>query len=213
MILDSQDEVDFDDARYTDYPSVTVPMTTNRDYAFGQTITNTAGLTYSVLKIKDVSVSYDGVNFYKAFPLDINELTVGNAPTMTASTQNTTIDANFSRTAPRYDMKNNSFNIYPMAQTADVTAGAKMVIEWYRTPVEFTLAELTAGVVIPGFDPSFHMMLAYGAAYEFCASKGLPQADRLYREYQDYEVRLRKQYSSKQVDRKYEFIPEYDSME
>lgn len=212
MILDSEDEMDFDDARYTDYPSVTIPLTTNRDYAFGQVLTNNAGLSYSILKVKNVSVSYDGTNFYKAFPLDLNDYEFGNAPSMTTSTQNTTIDGEFSRTVPRYDFKNNSLFLYPMATSADVANGAKMVIEWYRTPVEFTLAELTAGTVIPGFDASFHMMLAYGAAYEFCAAKGLPQADRLYREYQDFEIRLRRQYSTKQSDRKYQLISDYQSM-
>ena len=209
MILESQDEVDFDDARYTDYPSVTVPLTTNRDYSFGQTQTNTAGLTYNILKIKDASVSYDGTNWYKAYPMDVNEYNLPTAPTNTASTQNTTIDGYFSRVAPRYDVKNNSIFLYPMASQADVTAGGKMMVEWYRSPVQFTSAELTAGTVSPGIDPEFHMMLAYGVAYEFCEAKGLPQADRLRQELADMEQRLRRQYSTKQLDRKYTLVSDY----
>ncbi len=212
MILDSQDEVDFDDARYTDYPGVTVPLTTNRDYSFGQTQTNVAGLTYSILKIKDVSIGYDGVNFYKAYPMDVNEFNLPTAPVNTPSIENTTIDGFFSRTAPRYDTKNNSISIYPVAQAADVTAGGQMMVEWYRSPVQFTSAELTAGTVSPGIDPEFHMMLAYGPAYEFCEAKGLPQTDRLRKELEDMEMRLRKQYSTKQMDRKYQFVGDYQTM-
>lgn len=195
MILDSQDESDFDDIRQTSasgYPIFTVPLTTNRDYFVAQ--------TYNMLKIKDVSVYYDGVNGYRAKPVDDSELNIA-VGTSTSTTQNSTIDANFSRTSPRYDLKFNAFWLYPRALAADVTAGGFMVLEWFRGPTEFTLAELTTGTAIPGFDSTFHAMLAYGPAFEYCEAKQLPQASSIYRELQMYEDRLRKQYGSKQLDR------------
>lgn len=210
MILDAQDESDFDDQRFTDYPSVTFSLTTNRDYALSQFQTNNAGLSYSVLKIKDVSVTYDGVTWYRATPTDAAAHDFANPPSG-ASTMNTTIDSYFSKAAPRYDFKYNSIFLYPRASAADVAAGAQMMVEWFRSPVEFTSAELTAGTVSPGIDPTFHMMLAYGAAYEYAQAQQLPQASGIYRELQKYEEMLRKQYSSKQLDRRYQFLADYQS--
>lgn len=193
-ILDAQDEVDYDDPRNTDYPIYTFPLTTNRDYSIGQ--------SYNILKIKDISVSYDGVNYYRATPVDISNFSTGNAPAA-ATTQNATLDAKFSITNPGYDYKYGSLFIYPKATSAQVTAGAAAIVEFFRSPVEFTSAELTTGTVSPGIDITFHMMLAYGTAFEYCLPKQLPQlkgiADKLAR----YEDMLRKQYSSKQLDRKY----------
>lgn len=210
MIFDAQDETDFDDLRYTDYPSVTFALVANqRDYAFTQFQTNTAGIVYGNLKIKEVSVTYDGVSWYRANPIDSAENDFGNPPGG-ASTANTTIDGYFSKAAPRYDFKYNALFLYPRASTSDVTGGAMAKVEFFRSPCEFTSAELTAGTVSPGIDPTFHMMLAYGAAYEFAQAQQMPQKNEIARELQNYEVMLRKQYSSKQLDRKYKLTPAYE---
>lgn len=211
MIMDSEDESYFDDARFTGYPKVTTPLTTNRDYSISQTLTDTGGISYSVLKVKSVSVSYDGVAYYRATPMDLAETILPDNPS-SATTANTTLDAYFSRTAPRYSYKNNAILLYPLAQQADVTAGGKMIIELERGAADFTSSDLTTGTAVPGFDITFHMMLAYGPAFEFCQSKGMPQASSLYRELQVYEDRLRRQYSSKQLDRKYQLQGDYQSM-
>lgn len=204
MIMDSQDEDSFDDQRNTDYPIKTSPLTTNRDYAIP--------VSEDVLKIKSLSVSYDGTNYHRATPLDIIEMNdIGDAPS-NATTQNTTIDANFSKVAPRYSVKFNSIWLYPMASSSDVSGGGKMIIEWFRGATQFTLSDLTTGTAVPGFDSSFHMMLAYGVAYEFCEAKGLPQAERLKNELNEYEQRLRKQYSSKQLDRQFGLSADYQYM-
>lgn len=208
MILDAQDESDFDDERYGDYPQITSPLTTNRDFPLGQTITNLDGLTYSVLKIKDVSVSYDGTNFYRALPFDITEIGSANIP-QGYSTAEGQLDALFPKTSPRYDFKNNSLWLYPRATAAEVAAGATIMMEFYRSPVEFTSSELTAGTVSPGIAPTFHAMYAYGPAFEVAQAQQLPQKNEIYRELQVYEDRLRKQYSSKNADRKYAIRPEY----
>lgn len=202
MILDAQDEVDFDDQRATDYPTYTFPLVAGqRDYSIAQ--------SYNFLKLKDLSLTYDGTNYYRATPIDSSELEV-NAPAA-ATTQNATIDAEFSKQSPRYDYKWNALWIYPRATSAEVTAGAKGVVEFFRAPTDFTSAELTAGTVSPGFDITFHPMLAYGMAFEYAQSKQLPAAESFYRELQVYEDRLRKQYSSKQLDRKYRLGADYQS--
>lgn len=193
-ILDSQDESDYDDPRNTDYPIYTFPLTTNRDYSIGQ--------SYGVLKIKDLSVSYDGANYYRATPMDVANMDLGNAPS-SATTQNATIDAQFPISSPAYDYKYGSIFLYPKATQAQVDAGAAAVVEFFRQPVEFTSGELTAGTVIPGIDNTFHMMLAYGAAFEYCLPKQLPQLKVIAEKLAMYEDRLRKHYSSKQLDRKY----------
>lgn len=211
MIMDSEDESYFDDARFTGYPKVTTSLTTNRDYAINQTLTDTGGITYSCLKIKSVSISYDGQKYYRAEPMDLAETNLPDNPA-SASTADTTLDAFFSKTAPRYSYKNNSIIIYPKATQADVDAGGLMIVELERGAADFTLSDLTTGTAIPGFDITFHMMLAYGPAYEFCQSKGMPQAQSIYRELQVYEDRLRKQYSSKQLDRRYALQGDYQTM-
>lgn len=196
MILDAQDDTNWDDGNKTDYPIYTFPLTTNRDYSIPQ--------TYNVLKIRDLSLSYDGVNYYRATPMDITDYGVlGNAPA-SATTQNSKIDAFFTIQAPGYDYKYGSLFLYPMALPAQITAGATGIVEFFRSPTEFTLSDLNTGTAVPGIDISFHMMLAYGVAYEYAQAKQLPQATMIYGELQKYEERLRVQYSSKQLDRKYQ---------
>lgn len=203
MILDSQDEVDFDDGRRTDYPIKTIPLTTNRDYPIPT--------TELVLKVKDVSVAYDGTAFYRALPFNSAENPNATAVPATNATANTTMDAYFSRTAPKYSQRWNALWLYPAALATDVTAGGIMIVEWYRQALDFTSADLSGGTAIPGFDNTFHAMLAYGPAFEYCTAKSLPQAKTIFVELQDFEIRLRSQYSQKQNDRKYDLASDYQS--
>ena len=203
MIFDSQDEDSFDDQRNTDYPILTASLTTNRDYAIR--------VAEDVLKINSVSICYDGVNIYRATPIDIKQFdSIGNAPS-TATVGNSTVDAQFSRTSPSYSTKFNSLFLYPRATASDVAAGGYMIIEWLRNATPFTLSELNTGTVVPGFDSNFHLMLAYGVAYDYCVSKGLPQKPDIEKELLKYEVALRKQYASKQKDRAYSLSAQYQS--
>lgn len=202
MILDAQDETDYDDPNKTDYPIYTFSLVAGqRDYSIGQ--------TYGILKIKDISVAYDGVNYFRATPMDLSDNDfIGNAPS-SATTQNTVIDSNFPKTMPAYDYKFGSIWTYPMATATDVANGATAIVEFFRTPTDFTSSDLTTGTLVPGIDSTFHLMLAYGVAYEYAQAKQLPQVQGIAAVLADYENRLRKQYSSKQLDRKYAMIPEY----
>lgn len=211
MIMQSEDETYFDDSRFTGYPKVTFLLTTNRDYYISPSQTDTGGITYSVLKLKSLSVSYDGVNIYKATPMDLAATNLPDASSA-ATTANTNLDAFFSRTAPSYSYKNGSVWLYPMATAADVTAGGFIVAELERGAAEFTLSDLSTGTAIPGFDVTFHAMLAYGPASEFLLAKGMPQYKGVAQELQVYEQRLKNQYSSKQLDRRYQLEADYQSM-
>jgi len=196
MIFDSQDETDFADQRQTTYPIVTTPLTTNRDYSIP--------VSQKVLRIKNVSVSYDGTNLYRATPLEINATELPSAPA-SATTANATIDQSYDTVSPRYDVKYNSIWLYPKPTQAQVDAGGYMVIEWDTQPTPFTLSELNTGTEVPGFDDTFHMMLALGPSVDYCIPLQLPQKNDYQEQYNDLEARLRKQYSTKQKDRNYKF--------
>ena len=202
MIIDSQDETDYDDPNYGNFPRKTVPLTTNRDYSIP--------VTEKVLKIKSLSVAYDGVTFYRATPLEFSASQLADS-TAAGTTQNATIDSMFSRTTPRYDIKFGSIFLYPRATSADVTAGGLILIEWFRQAQALTLSDLTTGTLVPGFDDTFHVMLAYGASYEYLKGKDMKRAEAVFRDLQLYEARLRKQYSSKQLDRQYTLSGDYQS--
>jgi hypothetical protein len=193
MILDSQDESDYDDTYgHGDYASGTYPLTINRDYQIAQ--------SEGVINIKSVSISYDGINYYRATPVDIASLDIANAPA-TATTQQATIDQDFVKTSPQYDYKFNSLFIYPKPSQADVDAGGKIYVEWSRNAKEITLSELSTGTKVPSFDTAFHEMLAYGPAYEYALSKQLPIATFCKQQLVESESRLRRQYGSKVKDR------------
>lgn len=202
MILDSQDETDYDDPNQTSYPIFKTALTTNRDYYMPATL--------KALKIKSLSVCYDGSKVYRATPYDINEglLPVADAANTTAQLA---IDANMSRTSPRFDIKFGGIWLYPMATSTDVANGGYFISEFFRQVVEFTSADLSTGTATPGFDASFHAMLAYGPAMEYTTAKQLPQLKMIAAELQDFEVRLRRQYSSKQLDRRYALAPDYQN--
>lgn len=214
MIFDSQDDADFDDQRNTSYPIKNVALIANtRDYNIP--------VSEKMLKLKDVSVTYDGVNYYRATPIKLTDYYLGNAPSNASSpsgtTQNTTIDAYFPKTAPAYDYKYNSIWIYPMANSSDVAQGAQILAEWYRQVTNFTSSDygsgnlLSTSTVVPGFDDTFHPVLAYGPAMEYSAKKQLPQLKQIVPQLEDYESRLRRQYSSKQSDRRFILKMDYQN--
>lgn len=199
MILESQDEANFDDGRNTDYPILTTALVANqRDYSIP--------VTEKMLKLDRLDVTYDGVNWYKATPIDEGEMNFGQGPS-SATTQEATIDGYFDKRFPKYDIKYNSFFIYPRASTTDVSNGATMQAQWSRQVTPFTSGELTTGTVIPGFDDPFHPILSYGPAFEFAESRNLPQAKNISGMLQDYEARMRIHYSNKQKDRQFVMRP------
>jgi hypothetical protein len=196
MILDSQDEVSYDDPNQTTYPIFKVPLTANRDIQIPTSV--------KMLKIKSISVCYDGSNIYRSTPFDIDETNLPVADAANTAAQ-AAIDGRFSKTSPRVDVKFGALWTYPMASAADVAAGGYIIFECFREPYVFTTSDLSTGTLTPGFDGTFHAMLAYGPAKEYALPKQLPQLkgpEGILATLADYEARLRQQYSSKQLDRR-----------
>lgn len=201
MIFESQDDTDFDDNRNTDYPILTTPLVAGqRDYSMP--------VSEQVLKIKRVDITYDGTHYFRATPFDdgVPEWGMGNP---------TDEDANMIKQAPRYDIKYQSLFIYPLAIASDVSAGAQIRIEWERNITPFTAADYTVdpndSTVILGFDPPFHPLVAYGAAYEFANANNLPQLQNIKQDKDIWEQRLRTAYGNKDKDTLLALRPAYDS--
>ncbi len=188
MVLASQDEWDFDDINHTDFAVLTTPLVADqRDY--------TIPASEKILKIKRVDICYDGTTntCFKAEPFDINEMGLGNG-------NDTEVDARFPETEPKYDMKANSMWIYPRADASNVTNNGIIRVEWTREVDEFVDTDTTQE---PGLDEPFHRMLSVGASLDWAKAKSLKVKNDLQAEMNDYELRLKEYYGSKQTDRTY----------
>ena len=210
MILESQDDWDFDDYSITS----TAPIATRamvaarRDYSFNSANWSligreggAAGSSAAIfpLKVSRVDVTYDGTNYYKAEPFDSQQTGLGLG-------NDTNTDGRFSTTSPFYDIRNNALWIYPLASAADVTAGAKIRVTFFREPAEFATSDTTKE---PGFDEAFHRMLSIGASLDWALAKSLPVKSELAALLQDYERRLKQHYGNKDTDVKYQLTPAY----
>ena len=185
-ILSSMDEVDYDDKNNTsDFPILTTDLEANQqDYS----------LPDGTTKIKRIEVTYDGTNWVKANPIDIDEIT---DPTDTSSIAN-----DFSTDAPFYDINSNSVFMYPIPST-QVIGGIKIWIDRKANP--FTSADVSTGTKEPGFDEDFHSLIPTLVTWdwEFYKLKDYAAADRTLQIASIGESKLKKHYSSKQKDRRY----------
>lgn len=180
LILESQDEWDYDDSAYTDYPILTTNLVANQQSYI---------LPPTTFEIKRLEISYDGTNSVKVSPFDVGERGIATASNAIGD---------FSQSEPYYDLQAGALFLYPIP-TANVTAGLKIWIS--RGPFEFTSAELTTGTREPGFDSIFHSILALGPSLDYSIANNLPQRESIKREYEEIKVRMKKFYSDKQEDR------------
>lgn len=198
----SEDEVDFDDSNYTNYPEQTSPLVAGqRDY--------TIPTSEKLISFKRVDISYDGVNYYRATPMDSGEMYVGLGPA-SATSQNAIVDQLFPKTTPRYDCAYNSVFIYPAPTAADVANGGKIFIEWDREIKEFTLTDMANGTAVPGFDTAFHSLLAYGPSYEFLLGTG-QETTAVEKNLEEMSGNLSLTYGKKQMDRTQTLVPLYNN--
>lgn len=195
MVFDSQDEWDFDDVNLAsnDYPVATTPLVAaQRDYTFPTSL--------KILRLKRVDVTYDGTNWYKAEPFDSGETGMGLG-------NDTNTDARFSKTQPYYDLRGNSLWLYPLANAADVTANAKVRVEFLRELYEYTTSDTTK---TPPFDKPFHNMPAIGASLDFAVSRGLANKNDLATLWAIQEEKLKSYYSQKDMDRELIMKPAFN---
>lgn len=186
-ILASLDEWDFDDSNQTDFPVLKADLVDGQaDYG---------GLkTEGMLNMKRVEVSYDGVVYYKARPLDLGE---DDNPLDT-----TNIAADFPQSEPRYRIVGDSIILYPTPNAA-VTNGLTMYID--RAVIEFTSADVTTGTAVPGFDINFHDLLALGVSYDYNSAKKSDKS--LMQDILLMKADLIGQYADKIEDRKHAVTP------
>lgn len=189
-IMLAQDDFDWDDNNRTNFPIGTFPLTTNRDYNLPASL--------GFLRLKRVDISYDGKNYVQAKPIDSAVLPSGLG-------NDTTVDGNFSRSAPRYDPKANGFWLYPRATADDVTAGAKARIEFVRTLDPFAYTDTTKK---PGIDELFHELIAIGASLKWTIDKDKDKAKNLKVLYDEGIANLRLWYGNKDKDAQLLFNPQ-----
>lgn len=149
--IKSWDGADFDDKAYTTQPHGTFTGTTNRDYNFDS--------TYKLLKLKMVQATYNGTNYVTVTPMDA-------ADRKDLATKDPNIDGDFSTDYPQYDERASGFDLYPKFTTAQVSAGAKVYVEWFRAPRAF--ATTGTDLYEPCLDLQYHHFVAVGACYEYC---------------------------------------------
>ena len=194
MIIDSQDDSDFDDPNHSDFPTLYTDLVSGqRDYTFS--------IGDGVLQYKDVEVSWDGTTYYRAERMDRSLIPypVGNADL---------VDDNFSREAPVYDVEGLSIMLYPRPITGDT---GEIRVRTTRDVTPVTSAELTTGTKVLGIDRAFHYLVLLLTTQQRYIEQNIAgnKLQRVISEIQDYEVRLRRQYSRKQVDGNISFAGAY----
>jgi hypothetical protein len=192
-ILRSQDSWDFDDTNYTDMAIASTPMVAlQRSYLFPPAL--------KALKIKRVDITYDGVNYVHATPIDSLDFGdgVGNADHE---------DANFSTTRPAYDVLANVISVYPRATADQVTAGASIRLEFYRELDGFTTSDTTQE---PGIDRPWHELIPLGASMKYASMRSMENARSLKVLFDEKMAALRTYYGRKQDDKMLALGTPYD---
>lgn len=181
MILQSQDEWNYDDSNHTDLPILTANLVASQqDYALP-----------AALKVSRGEITFDGTEWKRLTPIDKNQIS--------SATDTTSIANDFDQSQPYYDLTAQSLMLYPIPD-ANVTAGLKL---WITRNVDaFTTADTTQE---PGIDRAFHDMIAIGAARDWGLSKGKQNTNQLSQMFTDFEKRIRQHYGTKQKDRIYRF--------
>jgi len=220
IVLEAQDDTDFDDPRNVNYPIATrLLVAGQRDYSFATTSWSlqgreggaaTASQALLPLKIRRVDVTYDGTNYYRATPFD-------DGVSMWGKGNVTNEDINMIKQAPRYTIDSGSINIYPLAIASDVSAGALVRLEFERNVVPFSqtadyaASTMSTSTSVPGFDATFHPFIAWGTAFEFAIAQNLPQQEAFKKMVDEYEQRIRTAYGRKNLDTVLSLRPAYDS--
>jgi hypothetical protein len=104
-------------------------------------------------------------------------------------------------------VKTNTIWIYPLATAADVAAGAKVRIEFYRELDDFVVGDTTQE---PGIDRPWHELIPLGASMKYAAMKNLENTKSLKVLFDERMTSLRWYYSRKQDDTQLSLGTVYD---
>jgi hypothetical protein len=195
MIIDSQDDADYDDPNHSDFPVFTTPLEpSQRDYTFS--------IGDDVLQYKEVEVSWDGTTYYKCQRLDRSLIPY-------ATGNDTLLDNNYSKESPYYDIEGSSVMLYPRPGATDT---GEVLVRTTRNVTPITSAEITTGTKVLGIDRAFHYMVVLLATQQRFFEQNIAgnKLQRVMNEVEDYETRLRRQYSRKQIDGSISFAGVYD---
>jgi len=196
-ILQSVDGFDFDDTGYDDEPDGTFSLAANQRVY-------TLPVSEEVLQIRRLDITYDGTNYYRAERWDRESTGLGLG-------NDTTVDARFSKTAPRYDASGNSFFLYPRATTAEVAAGAEAKFIYSREGEEYvsTDTDQTSGI-----DKQFDPVIAIDACLQYSIFKNIDKKVlNLSTLLQQEIIKLEKHYGRKDRDTEYQLRAAYQDYE
>ncbi len=179
IILESQDEWDFDDSNAIDLPIAKTNLTLDGTYVLPDTL----------YKLNKVEINYGG-GFVKARPLDLNETGLSENEVLSRSNVS----------SPRYRIFGRTIKLYP-TPTASVDNGLRL---YYDREVEhFTTTDITNGSKKPGLDRLWHDYIAIQASLDGAVKFKLNNANDLSNILQEMEQRIRKYYGSRVIDRKF----------
>ena len=180
IILESQDEWDFDDSNSTDLPIANTDLLANIGIYH---------LPETLYRLNKVEINY-GSGFIKANPIDLNETGLSESEVLSRATSDN----------PFYRIFGQTIKLYP-TPTSEVTDGLQLYYD--REVAEFTSAEVATGTKKPGLDRLWHDYIALGASVDAGLKYSLTNLTSLETKLQDMENRIRKYYGQKVVDRKY----------
>ena len=138
-----------------------------------------------VIKIHRVEVSYDGTNWYRCRKFTQDDY-------LRAITETSNVGDDFDSTAPFYDLKTDSLDLYPIPQSN----GTNQLKLFYKQD----LTDLSADGDVPIISPEFHRILSIGAAYDWAVSRNLPEANPLRQEIEQLKQELKNHYSTRALD-------------
>lgn len=190
IILESQDEWDFDDSNAIDLPIATTDLVANQ---------GTYALPETLYRLNKVEINY-GSGMVKALPLDLNETNLSEAEILERANVAT----------PYYRIFGRTIKFYP-TPTANSTDGLKLYYD--RAVDKFTTEDVTTGTKTPGLDRLWHDYIALQASLDGAVKYNLVNKGDLSNLLQEMEQRIRKYYGKRTLDRKTKltnFIEDYE---
>jgi hypothetical protein len=160
LLLDADGRWQWDDTNWTDLPvGVATLVNDQQDYSVFTAVPS-SGQDY--LKITRVEVKNASGNWVLLKPIDQVDV----------YDQSLTDFLKTSGMPQYYDKVGASIMLYPKPATNYVTLTGGLKVYFQRAPSYFSASDTTKQ---PGFPSLFHRYLSYGASFDYCVKKQLPQ--------------------------------------